>query len=169
MTVYAPRMESAAQLAGFFAAHAVWCVSDGATLIPLMGFETADGKRQMQRFMADRIEDGGRDGQQRLADNPDGAIRAVLVYDGFVTLPAGKVDALVVDIRDYGSPSRSLLMAVPYRPASNPQGFAVHRPKFMHWTGPGLDYQAVASAFFQGVHSHDKGAGIWSQHLDESL
>ena len=61
-------MESAAKLAGFFAAHAVWCVSDGATLIPLMGVETSDGQRQMRRFMAERIEQGVQEGQDSLAD-----------------------------------------------------------------------------------------------------
>ena len=161
-------MNSAARLAGFFAAHAVWCVSDGETLIPVLGFETPDGKRQMHRFMADRIEQGVQEGQARLAGNPDCATQGVLVYDGFVTLSAGKVDALIVDIRDYGLPSRSILMAVPYRHASSPQGFAVHRPKFLSFAGPEPDYQAVSSAFFEGVDSHDKGAPVWSQHLDDS-
>ena len=162
-------MDSAAELAGFFAAHAVWCVSDSETLIPLMGFETPDGKRQMHRFMADRIEDGVRDGQERLARNPEGATRAVLVYDGFITLPTGKVDALFVDIRDYGPPLSSLLMAVPYRPASSPQGFAVHRLKFLSFEGPEPDCQAVAAAFFQGVDSHEKAGPVWGRHLAESL
>ncbi|TKB68343.1 MAG: hypothetical protein E8D47_02470 [Nitrospira sp.] len=162
-------MNSVAKLAGFFAAHAVWCVADGETLIPLMGFETSDGKRQMHRFMAERIEQGVQDGQARLASNPDRATLGVLVYDGFVTLATGKTDALFVDMRDYGSPSRSVLMAVPYRPASSPQGFAVHHPKFVSFAGPEPDFQAVSEAFFQGVDSHEKGAPIWSQHLDESL
>jgi hypothetical protein len=162
-------MELAAKLAGFLAAHAVWCVSDGETLIPLMGFETPDGKRQMHRFMADRIEEGVRQGQDRLSRNEEGAARAVLIYDGFITLPTGKVDALLVDIRDHGSPSRSLVMAVPYRPASCPQGFAVHRPKFLSFAGPEPDYQTVGAAFFHGVDSHDKAAPVWSRHLDESV
>ena len=162
-------MEPAARLAGFLATHAVWCVSDGETLIPLMGFETLDGKRQIHRFMADRIEEGVREGKDRLERNSEGAARAVLIYDGFITLPAGKVDALLVDIRDHGPPSRSLLMAVTYRPAKSPQGFAVHRPKFLSYAGQEPDYQAVGSAFFQGVDSHDKAAPVWSRHLDESL
>jgi hypothetical protein len=162
-------MELAAKLAGFLAAHAVWCVSDGEILIPLMGFETPDGKRQVHRFMADRFEQGVSEGQDSLARNVDGAKRAALIYDGFITLETGKVDALLVDIRDYGSPSRSLLMAVPYRPVNSPQGFAVHRPKFLSFAGLEPDYQIVGSAFFEGVDSHDKAAPIWSRHLDESL
>jgi hypothetical protein len=58
---------------------------------------------------------------------------------------------------------------VPYRPVNSPEGFAVHRPKFLSFAGPEPDYQDVGSAFFEGVDSHDKAAPIWSRHLDESL
>lgn len=162
-------MDSAVRLAGFFAAHAVWCVSEGETLIPMLGFEADDGQRHLHRFMTDRIERGVEEGKERLAQNPDRATHAVLVYDGFVALPTGKVDALLVDILDYGLPSRSLLMAVPYRPSSSPQGFAVHRPKFLSYAGPEPDYGPLAAAFFEGVDSHDMAAPIWSRHRDESL
>ena len=33
-------LEHAMELAGFFAAHAVWSVSDGETLVPIGGVET---------------------------------------------------------------------------------------------------------------------------------
>lgn len=52
-------MEAATELAGFFTAHAVWSVSDGETLIPLVAYETADGKQQMNRLVTDRVEEGG--------------------------------------------------------------------------------------------------------------
>ena len=139
----------AAELAGYFAAHAFRCVFDGETLIPLIGWETPDYKRKMRRLMADTIEQGVREGQDQLTRNSEGAARAVLVYGGFITLPTGEVNALLIDIHDYSSPSWSLLMAVPYQPAS-PQEFRVHRPKFLSFAGPEPDYQAVTSAFFQG-------------------
>ena len=72
-------MQAAAELAGFFAAHAVWSVSDGDTLIPLVGYETADGKRQMNRLVADRLEEGAVRGKAWLAKPPEPAVRAVLV------------------------------------------------------------------------------------------
>ena len=162
-------MDAAAKLAGYFTAHAIWCVSDGETLIPLLGFETADGTRQMHRFMTEKFEQGVQEGKDRLASNSDGAVRSVLVYDGYITLGTRKLDALFADIRDYGFPSRSLLMAIPYRPASSPEGLAVHRPKFLSFTGPELDHQKIGEAFFQGVHSHAKATPIWTKHLDESL
>jgi hypothetical protein len=160
---------AAARLAGFCAAHAVWCVSDGSTLIPMMGVESLDGRRHIHRFVADRLEQGVQQGKDELARNPNNAKRAALVYDGFVTLSTGKVDALVVDVHEYGLPSRSIVVAVPYRPGSHQQGFAVHRPKFLSFAGPEPEWQVVGAAFFEGVDSHEKGGPVWSRYLDESL
>jgi hypothetical protein len=57
-------MEAATELAGFFAAHAVWSVSGGEILIPLIAYETADGKRQMNRLVAERVEEGAARGKE---------------------------------------------------------------------------------------------------------
>ena len=46
-------MEQAIRLAGFFAAHGVWCVADGEALIPLYAYEDAQGGRKMIRYDAD--------------------------------------------------------------------------------------------------------------------
>jgi len=162
-------MNSAAQLAGFFAAHGIWCVSDGGPLIPMLAFEKSDGKRQMHRFAALELERGVEVGRDWPARNPETAARAVLVCDGYVTLPTGKIDALLLDVRVYGPPPHSLLMAVPYRPAAEGQRFCIYRPKFLSCDLPAPDYQALGSAFFCGVDSHGKGASVWNQHLDQSL
>ena len=119
-------------------------------------------------YSAPQLEQGVEAGRNNLARNPNGAARAVLVCDGFITLPAGKVDALLLDIRSYGPPCQSMTMAVPYRPAANGQTFVVFRPKFLSCDLPAPDYQALGSAFFEGVDSHAKGAAVWSKHLDES-
>src|SRR5262245_51057410 len=94
-------MEAAAELAGFFAAHAVWCVSDGETLIAFVGYETLQGQRLMQRLTAERIEDGVAEGKKWMTANPELAARAVLIFDAFVTLESGRTDALIVMLRDY--------------------------------------------------------------------
>ena len=60
-------MEAATELAGFFAAHAIWSVSDGETLIPLVGYETTDGTRQMNRMVSERVEEGAARGKEWLA------------------------------------------------------------------------------------------------------
>lgn len=155
------------ELAGFFVAHAVWSISDGEILIPLAGAETAAGQRNLIRFASDRIEDGVAAGQKWLAENPDRAARAVLVFDGFITLAGQRSDALLAMVRDFAPGNASATWAVPYRPANSPGGFAVHRPKLL--AGPeSADLEHLAAAFWRGVTSHEKGVEVWNRHLDES-
>jgi hypothetical protein len=161
-------MNLTGELAGFFAAHAVWCVSDAETLVPIIAFETIDGSRQMVRIEAEQLQDAVSDGKQWLADNPASAVRAVFIYDGFVTLPDGKTDALVVEAIDFGPPRSGFTMAVPYRHAKSPAGFAVYRPKFLGFEGLGPAWDVLGDAFFRGVEQHEQGAAVWNTSLDES-
>jgi hypothetical protein len=163
-------MSDLGRLAGFFAAHGVWSVSDGATLIPLLGYEQASGERGMSRFATDDLGAAAQAGRDALEANAIGALRAVLVVDGYVHLEVGRIDALIVEAVEYGPQRRSVTMAVPYRPQASPGGFAVHRPKFLQLSG--VDRQeapALGEAFFAGVDSHERAAPVWNSHLDESL
>ncbi|MGR6320232.1 hypothetical protein Q2K19_24705 [Micromonospora soli] len=161
-------MRDTAHLAGFFAAHGIWCVSDGQTLVPLLGYEQSDGSRGMERFAADDLADAARAGQEALRGNRHDADRAVLVVDGYLHLDTGRTDALIVKAVDHAG-ARSLTLAVPYRPQQSPAGFAVHRPKFIEVTGvAGPDQRAVAEAFFAGVESHEQAAAVWHDHLDQT-
>jgi hypothetical protein len=161
-------MLKTAELAGFFAAHAVWSVSEGETLTPILAFETADGERRLQRLVTDELQEAVEEGQRWLAENPPSASRAVLVFDAFVTLEDGRSDALVVEAHDYGRRKASFTVALPYRPAHRSEGFAVHRPKFLEIEGPEQDIEKLVEAFFRGVDQHQKGAAVWNSHLDES-
>lgn len=163
-------MESAVELAGFFAAHGIWCVAEGEPLTPMLAQESAAYGRNMLRFAADQLEEGVAQAQEYLDQNPGQAERAALVYDGYVTLPSGRTDALIVLVRSYARPPTTLTMAVPYRNAQSSAGFAVHRPKFMGWQGPGTaDYKLLGDAFFRGVESHEAAAPVWAQHNDDSI
>jgi hypothetical protein len=121
----------------------------------------------MARLMAERIEEGAARGREMLDTNPNGARRAVLIFDGFVTLDAGRSDALIVEVRDYeqGTQGRCL---IPYRPANNAAGFAVHRPKFVLEQTEQASLERLAQAFFRGVDAHEQGAAVWAAALDES-
>jgi hypothetical protein len=159
-----------ARLAGFFAAHGIWSVSDGAELVPLLGYEDAGGDRGLERFVAGDPAEGADAGQAALAANRRGATRAVLVVDAYLRLESGRTDALLLDAVEYGSSGRTLRMAVPYRPPSDPRGFAVHRPKFVEVAGVGQpDWEALSDAFFAGVDSHEQAAAVWNAHLDPSI
>jgi hypothetical protein len=164
-------MREIARMAGFYAAHGVWSVADGETLIPMLGYVGADGGQGMDRLVFDDVADAARAGKAALEEGRDGRVRAALVVDAFLHLDRGKVDALIVDAVEYGPVRRSLKMAVPYRPQSSSQGFAVFRPKFIEVAGVDEpDYAALADAFFSGVDSHERAAAVWNEHLlDESV
>jgi hypothetical protein len=163
-------MFETARLAGFFAAHGIWSVSDGATLTPLVGFEHASGDRGMDRFAHNDVGAGAQAGQEALQTNQHGAVRAVLVVDGYLHLPGGRTDALIIDAVEYGPAGRSFKMGVPYRLKASPKGFAVHRAKFIEVVGVNKqDYPALADAFFTGVDSHERAAPIWNANFDPSI
>ncbi|MDN3355121.1 hypothetical protein [Actinomadura sp. DC4] len=158
------------RIAGFFAAHGIWSVADGETLIPLLGYERPDGSHGMDRLMYDDFAEAARAGREALETGWEDRVRAVLVADAYLQLESGRVDALVIDAAEYVPVRRSVKIAVPYRPGSSPQGFAVYRPKFIEETGiDEPDYPAMADSFFAGVDSHEQAAAVWNAHLlDES-
>lgn len=162
-------MEQAIRLAGFFAAHGVWCVADGDALIPLYAYEDAQGARKMIRYDADSLEDGVALARASLAQNDEEAAQAVVVHDGYVSLESGRTGALIVIARDHAA-DLTLTMAIPYRNAAHPQGFAVHRPKFLDWRGASEpDYALLGEQFFAGVEMHELGDRIWQAKLDDSI
>ncbi|HEX8864909.1 MAG TPA: hypothetical protein VF821_04575 [Lentzea sp.] len=157
-------MIETARLAGFFAAHGVWCVSEGETLVPLLGYQHTDGEYGMDRLMYDDYAEGARAGQDAVADGDPSWVGAVLVADGYIDLEHGKTDALLIEAVEYGPYRQSLRVAIPYRPAEH--GFAVHKPKFLEWEG---DLTPLGEAFFVGATSHTEANAVWEAHLDESI
>src|SRR5262245_23173628 len=121
-------MITASQLAGFFAAHAIWSVSDGATLIPILAYTTEDDERHMLRLAGNERSASLQLGQERLAENPMDAGDAVLLYDGRITLGREKLDAVIIEMRSYFSPDSAAIIAVPYTPGGAGK-FRVHKPK----------------------------------------
>jgi hypothetical protein len=161
-------MITASKLAGFFAAHAIWCVSDGATLIPMLAYTTEDGERKMERFAFDDLGAAVNHGKQRLASNEMNADDAALLYDGRITLGHDKVDAIIIEMRAEFSPDSKVVIAVPYTPKASGK-FLVHRPKLLAWENcEDFDRDAALQAFFDGVDEHQEGAKVWNQCLDES-
>ena len=160
-------MEAVAEHAGFFAAHGIWCVADGGPLTPMLAFERLNGEREMIRFVSGQLEAGVQQGRQWLADNPEGATHAILVFDGFITLKDGKTDALLIEAVQYRPERAGFTMAIPYRSADDPRGFAVFRPKFLGFEGPRPAFDELGQAFFRGVDKHEEGAKVWNAKMDQ--
>lgn len=157
-------MELTATLAGFFGAHAIWSLSQGEQLVPLLGFARDDKVRDMTRLEADTLEQAVEHGMAWLETNPDGVKRAVLVYDGYLTTQEGRRDALLIEARDYEAGS-GFSMAVPYRAADSAEGFAVYKPSFVDLPDAAARVQAMSEAFFRGVNEHRPAAQVWKAHL----
>ncbi|MBL8018676.1 MAG: hypothetical protein JNM27_03345 [Leptospirales bacterium] len=151
---------------GFLTAHAVWSVSDGGPLIPFVGIES-DGKRDVHRFASEMLEEGVQKAREYFLQQQKRPGLALLAFDGFVTLEAGKIDAVIVEAADSRSPTGSAVFAIPYRPADHAKGFAVHRPKFMELKV--TDPDGFTEDFWNGVDSHEQAAKVWNDHLDQSI
>lgn len=161
-------MITAFELAGFFAAHAIWCVSDGDTLIPILGYTTEDDERQMERLALDELTAAVEFGKQKLEANEMDANDAVLIYDARIPVGNEKLDAIVIEVRTYFSPGSQATIAIPYSPKST-QPFRVHKPKLLVWEQcEDFDLDYAFESFFKGVDSHEQGSEIWNQCLDES-
>ena len=156
------------QLAGYFSAHAVWCVADGETLVPILASQNVDGTQNFRRIEGPELTECVAEGKAWLAAPPHEIAIAVLIYDGFIDLPDGKTDALLLDVHSYVSDTTAIQLAVPYRHAAKQGGFAVHKPKILAFTGAEPNWEAVVQALFSGVAQHQKGSVVWNAKLDES-
>lgn len=159
---------AASELAGFFAAHTVWCLSDADSFDPVLAFTTEDGKRHLQRLIGYGGQAAVEFGRRRLADNPLDANDGVLLLDGRIPAEGGKLDAIIIEMRSYGFPWARATIAVPYTLRSSGR-FRVHRPKLVEWHEcEDFDVDAAFEAFFRGVAAHEQGAKVWDAALDES-
>lgn len=161
-------VNKAAQLAGFLAAHAVLQAAKGATLGPLIIFEKSDGTAHFVRIHEADPQLAASKGEQILKANADGAERGVMAFDAYLNLPQGRTDAIFLQAWQYVPQPQRILLAVPYRHASKPGGFAVHRPTVIAFEDERIPDADVVAAFFLGVDKHEAGGKFWQEHYDES-
>ena len=161
-------MNTATELGGFFAAHAIWCVSEGDGLIPILAYTDSEGERKMDRFVNDDVAAAVATGKQRLADNEMDANDAALLYDGRITIENEKLDSIIVEMRSYVSPDSLAVLAIPYTPKDSGE-FRVHKPKLIAWENcDDFDMNVAFESFFKGVAGHEEGSKVWDSSLDES-
>jgi hypothetical protein len=161
---------TAFELAGFFAAHAIWCVSDGSVLIPMYAYTKEDGGREMERLAMDNLESAVTLGKEKLVSNEYDANEAVFLYDGRIPIKEEKLDAIIIEIRAFFSPQSEAIMAVPYRPKAFLRPFRVHKPKILLWKDcEDFNINAAVDSFFKGVDAHEKGSAMWNKALDQSI
>jgi hypothetical protein len=161
-------MKETAQLAGFVAAHAILCVSQGKCLTtPLLVIEKEDGSTQFIEVTGKSSEEAVMKGDKLMSKPVPGARRAVLAFEAFLNLPPGKTDAIFLPACCYQPERQQMFIAVPFRAANNPAGFAVFRPKFIAYEDEPPTPEAL-DAILAGIARHPAGQKVWSAHLDES-
>lgn len=98
-------------------------------------------------------------GQRLLDDNPEKKPFAVMALDGYANLPTGRLDALIVDLRFYGTTALDnacplkLVINIPYRPASDANRLGVFSPFVLDTTVNGSDLDDLLDAFYLGLSS----------------
>ncbi len=161
-------MITTSELAGFVAAHAVWCVSDGDGFTPMLAFTLEDEQRKLERLVFDDVAAAVEHGRKRLEDDPFSATDGVLAFDGRMTVGDETLDAVILEMRCYAFVGPKATIAVPYAPHGSGR-FRVHKPKLVEWHEcDDFDPDAAFEAFFRGVDSHAEGAKVWNAALDQS-
>lgn len=98
-------------------------------------------------------------GQRLLDDNAENKPFAVMALDGYANLPAGRMDALIVDLRFYAKTARhnacpiKLVINIPYRPASDTNTLGFFSPVVLDTTVDGSDLDDLLDAFYLGLSS----------------
>jgi hypothetical protein len=161
-------MEETAQLAGFVAAHAILCVSEGKSLtMPLLVVEKEDGSTQFIAVTGSSSEKAVGKAEKMMKQPPTGARRAVLAFEAYLNLSPSRTDAIFLHARHFQPEPQQLLVAVPFRAAKDPGGLAVFRPKFIAYEDDPVKLIALG-AFLRGVALYPPGDKVWRAHLDES-
>ena len=163
-------MLALAELTGRFAAHSIWCTSDPNPFVPIVAHEKA-GKRGLIRLQAATLEEALAEGKHWLATNPLGVERAVLVYDGYLTLPdRPRTDALVLDAVEYADRPIRMRLGIRYLPGGTALGFKAGSPKVLENEGVSeVDWDPFFARFWIGVKSHPEAAEVWAKHLADGL
>jgi hypothetical protein len=162
------KMEKTARFAGYYAAHGIWCLSDGGPLVPMYAYELLDGTQHMDMLV---VENSGRAmeiGAGRFEKNREEASRAVLIVDAIVNDGGNRMDALIIDAVSFLQPIGKISVVVPYMPLDGNVGFKVLPAILNQVDGFNAKFsREVLVPFFEGVDSHEKGSAIWNESLYE--
>lgn len=161
-------MTETARLAGFMAAHAILGVSQGKSLsMPMIVVEIDDGRTQFLEVKEKSSQAAVIQAERLLKQPAAGATRAALAFEAYLNLPPGQTDAIFLHARSYRPETHVLLLAVPFRAADSPGGFAVFRPKLIAREDAPFP-PGVLEAFWRGVALHPPGQKVWDEHRDDS-
>ncbi len=94
--------------------HGIESVKGGGLLIPFIVNDTK-GKRKLERFVTERIEEGKEKAEEYLKKINPIPQYAIIAYDGFVTIEGKKYDAILVKGFEKGQ-DKGYVLAQRYKP-----------------------------------------------------
>ena len=103
--------------------HGIDSIKDGADpLIPFVISEKADGKRKLERYMADRLEESVAQARLAVSRLPSDVTAYAIAHDGYITIEGTKYDAIFVEASERGR-TGAVIMAQRYIPKTAQQSF----------------------------------------------
>lgn len=156
-------------MAGNTAAHALWSVSDGEQLSPILSEMTSNGEVLSTRLMttSDQAEAAVNKKFESMEGNHKGM---AFIQDTVITLKEGKTDGLIMNVKSSDSPENLIQLTIPYRHAKHKKGFAIHRLKISALNGfSEEDLTWITDEFFDGVESHQEGIKLWNDKYEDKF
>lgn len=155
-----------ARCAGVLASHALYSLSWEEDFPPTVLLPDADGRcTHFVRLHADTAEGALRQGRDALADAEQSHPYAAFAHQAHVMLPSGRSsDAVLVELRCHGDAPLALTIAFPFRPASDPRGFAIHDAERFEGEVPAVAQALVSQALDAGIGDFEWPSGSWSHY-----
>lgn len=153
----------AIKLAGHLAAKSVYQLQHGS-LVPLLMYP----KNRVQLVGESLSGDDPTEFFNRMTHNPQQLAYQALAYDSSANLPTGICPALTITARCYGSHVGEWTIMLPYRPANDPEGFAIFTPLLAPSDIPAYYNTLLMHAFYSGVVMISLPGNPWFSHLQET-
>lgn len=148
-------MREALEGAGFLGAWVMATMPEGGAFAPVMLRPGPNGMHEIVDVgtFSSNLEQTLSHAKSTLESNPKGLPYQVLAYDGMINLPAGRRDAVVIELRHHACrPPLALTMTLPYRARNDREGFANYSPRPMACSRSGPELPAIHDAFYRGLY-----------------
>jgi TPR repeat protein len=158
---------AAVRLLGFLASYSMFMVSEGADLVPTVLRPDADGERSTFLTIVDDTAEGAlKRGRAALVEEEGGPSYAAFACEASVTLPGGRTDAVVIELRCHGDRPLDVTVVFPFRAASDPRGFAIFGPQLIEGTVPVEAEGLFNRALEAGIQGFNWPEGSWTRYRD---
>ena len=164
-------MHACVESLGNLSAWAVWMVSEGSGVMPII----TSGDKKLRQLMFENLEDAVAAGKQELDKNPKNESQLAFVFDGSITLSLSQTDALVAECRQYTPKSLfkkstelfRMTIAIPYRAKNDIAGFQIYTPKLISHNTNAQWLPEIYAAFYAGVDQFKQPQVVWPKNTNE--